>query len=436
MKEKPTRLFQLSLLAFFIHITLCANSQISLRGKVLDGETELPISGAFVRLGSRSVKTDHTGMFSLNAAEDGLLKAGKATYYDYRIALPDIVDRSNTVIHLTKKSKSTGLGIAEDALSVYEPEYDFIFDFHFIDNLLFVGGYMNKSVNKRKKDQGYLNCTLTLFENGVPLFREVVPDHCIRLRATPFGQLILEGKDFAYLVTGNSEGLELVEIEFENYLGAYLPYTVSFDTIDYRVKIVPHLPQVVHLQESQELDENRVVRVVRNQNYFDRVNSDYSMLTNEQLKQAGDLGFEHGFNPKLYAPFLRSKEISIDRRTPYSPAYKANGEVIIFDALNQWIFRHSETGIPIDSAYAMLTLDGEEIRSILQDPITEKLYIIHEKKGVDYIRPINPYSGALGEATKIAYPFPKQVKVYNGRIYYIRHEVDPGFRHLYTQSLN
>jgi len=123
-------------------------------------------------------------------------------------------------------------------------------------------------------------------------------------------------------------------------------------------------------------------------------------------------------------------------RPPYTPVYKKDGEVLILDAMNQWIFRHNESGQEIDSVYFQIDLPGEELWRIEQDRVNEKLYTVHQKNGVYFIRELDAHTGALGAAMKLAYPFPKKIKIYNGNVFYIRHDAKEKIKHLYKEFID
>jgi hypothetical protein len=157
-----------------------------------------------------------------------------------------------------------------------------------------------------------------------------------------------------------------------------------------------------------------------------------------------------GFDKELYASYIRANNtkpnfrsqqpyitgVDRDLRPPYTPVYKKDDRVLILDAMNQWIYGHSQIGGVIDSVYFQIDLAGEELWRIEQDRVTEKLYSIHNKKGVYFIRELDPQTGVLSVPMKVAYPFPEKLKIYNGNVFYLRHDAGEQFKHLYKESLD
>jgi hypothetical protein len=413
-----------------------SHSQELVMGTVFDGETKNPVRNAYVRMGERNTKTDANGNFSLPFIEDEDLQAGGRDFHEFRIAPRDLKKDKPLNIYLTPKPEIQGLQSSGEAQSVYAPDFEYIFDYNFIDNNIVIATYFDKKMNKKKRNPGYRNCVLSLFENGVSKQRLIIPDFPYRLRRSPFGDLYLEGADYAYRVHYDSGEISLREVKYEDYLQEILPLTAAFDSAAYWVKIVPELPQVVHRMFSTELARALTVRVIRNRNYFLRVNDDYLMLDPARREEAAKLAKKYGFADQLFAPYLRRREFVIDLAPPYAPGYRTGDEYVIFDAMNQWIYRHTAQGGPIDSVYFDVGLDGEELVKIVHDPATQACYAIHEKSGTYYLRRIDHTRGSLGAPFKLTIPFPEKLKVYNGTLFYIHRDVDDGTRHLYSEKLD
>lgn len=429
--NRSCRIICYLIINFLVNITY---GQEMIKGTVRDGGSEEPLYNAYVRMGNRNTKTDASGNFSLALDAEEELEVGLHGFHEFRIRPADLISLDDITVYLTPKPDLEGLGISDEVQPVYSPDFERVFDYSFIDNQLIIATYFDKKINTSKRNPGYHNCVLSLFENGVSLHRLIIPDFPYRLRESPFGELFLEGSDYALRIRSEKGKLHSTEIKYDDYLSQILPLTAAFDSVVFWVYIIPELPQVVHYAFSVELNREYVVRVVRNHNYFDRVEKDYSMLSRDQLAEAFELSSERGFSDRLFAPYLRRRLVVVDDTPPYSPGFRIGNDYLIFDALNEWIFRHDSNGEVKDSVYAQVNLDGEVLKEILQDPVTEEFFVTHEKSGVTYLRPLNPLQGRLGAAFKISYPFPEKLKIYNGTVYYIRRDVDRGVRHIYSEN--
>jgi len=411
-------------------------AQETISGTVFDGQTERPLSNAYVRMGERNTKTDVRGEFNLPFDADEELEVGNHSFHEFRIRPSDLVRTTDLVIYLTPKPESGGIRRSGNTEEVYTPDFEYIFDFHFIDNKLVIATYFDKKINKSKRNPGYENCVLSLFEKGEIKDRLILPNYPYRLRKTPFGELFLEGADYAKRIRLENGKLISREVDYQDFITQIIPLTAAVDSTVFWVKMVPELPQVVHYGFSVGMERALAVRVVRNEDYFERVETDYSMLDLNMLEEAKELAENYGFNEKLFAPFLRSRRIAVNLTKPYSPGFAVGDDYLIFDALNHWVFSHGASGEVRDSVYLPLNLDGEDLVEILQDPVSESIYAVHEKSGIHFLRLIDPYRGSMGVAFKIDIPFPEKLRVFNGNVFYINRDVDRGMRHLYSEKLD
>jgi hypothetical protein len=435
---------------FGIAISLTLAGQESVSGVVYDGGSQKPLSNATVRIGNRNVRTDVRGAFSIPLKKDEELEVSAAGYHDYDRSPYDVVDLKNVMIYMVPKSMAKGLKVSAEAVGVYEPEFEYLFDFEFIDNLLFVGSYLNRNISDTDNGLSLQNCALTLFDNGEMTHRILIPDYPQRLRKSAFDELFVQGLDYAILVNEEGGKLSYKEFDLKEYRTNVVPWTVALSKSAFSVQIVREIPQVVHYCYQTETESNNVIRTARNRAYFSKTFLDYTMLDQNQKALAISLSAAQGFDKELYAGYIRAYNgdsnyrsqrfdntgVDRDLRPPYTPVYKNDNDVLIIDAMNQWIYRHDQTGEALDSVYFQIELPGEELRRIEQDVVNEKLYSIHEKKGVYYIRELDPETGALSNPMKVAYPFPEKLKIYNGNAFYIRHDTGAQFKHLYKESLN
>ncbi|MGB6035293.1 MAG: carboxypeptidase-like regulatory domain-containing protein [Cryomorphaceae bacterium] len=441
-----------SSISLFIGIifALTVFGQESLSGVVYDGETLKPLAKATVRIGNRNMKTDASGVFSIPLKKDKELEVYAAGFHDYHRDPVDFFDQKGISIYLVPKLKLKGIKVSAEAVGVYEPNFEYLFDFEFVNNLLVVGSYLNRDIGDHNSESTLQNCALSLFDRGELVHRTLIPDFPQRFRRSAFGQLYVQGMDYAIRVNEERGKLSYSDFDFKAYRTQVVPWTVAFSNSAFRVKIVRELPQVVHYCHRTDDDTLNIVRIARNEAYFKNTAADYSMLSKKQKDLALALSDEHGFDPQVYASFIRSTEneanyhmrpnfnggVTRDLRPPYTPVYKSGDQAVIVDALNEIIYTHLPTGEAVDSVLFQVDLDGEQLIKFEQDRISQLLYTIHERKGAYLIRELDPETGALGNPMKIAFPYPEKLKIYNGNAFYIRHDVDEQFKHLYKESLN
>lgn len=437
-----------SITIFFLGIALSFNlqGQDSISGVVYDGENKRPMSKATVRMGNRNMRTDASGSFTIPFKKDEDLEVSAVGFHDYQRAPRDLTDLKNVSVYLTAEPSLSGLKVSAEAVGVYEPDFEYLFDYEFIDNLLIVGSYLNRNIGDKNNNLSIKNCALTLFERGEMIHRTLIPDFPQRFRRSAFNELFIQGLDYALIIDQKERKLSYREFDFNEYKSNVVPWTAAFPNSAFKVQIVREIPQVVHYCYRKETNSEEIIRIAGNRSYFSKTFLDYTMLDKSQKYRARELSKAQGFDEKLYAGYIRAVDsygnfrrnqgVDRDIRPPYTPVYKRNGALLIFDAMNHWIYGHDQSGRAIDSVYFQIDLRGEELFRIEQDRVNEKIYAVHHKKGVYFIREIDPYTGALGNPMKLAYPFPKKIKIYNESVFYIRHDADAQFKHLYKESLH
>ena len=61
---------------------------------------------------------------------------------------------------------------------------------------------------------------------------------------------------------------------------------------------------------------------------------------------------------------------------------------------------------------------------ILQDRATGMLYAVFARNGQQWLRPIDPVTGTLGDRRRITYRYPERLQVHGGAAYYIHRPVE------------
>lgn len=426
----------LSILFGYLFFGVCysADAQQILSGTVYDASNNLPLAGAYVRSGNRSVETGIDGSFTLQISRDEFLRSGHPDFHIQDIPFERIEGRNEKTIFLTPGLSTIDGGTKVEA--VRTPEFEYVFDYEFDGNILMVLSYMNKGSTRDKSIDPFVHCALTVFEFGKESQRTILPDYTQGIYRAPTGSVFIYGADTCFQLERMKDRYELRPMELKKFQEGVLPISAVIDTsvfLSYRYEI---LPQIGHFVMFPHLPRNYPVRFVRNHNYFDRVQDDFTMLSSAQLQRAEELEEELGVNRVLFAPYLRRFQYVIDLKSPYSPAYAVGRSLYIFDPMNQKRYRHNATGGVSDSTEVYYDLGKEELQSILQDPVTDKIYTVHERNGVFIVRQINHQSGAPGKPHKLTYPFPENLKIYGGYVYYIRHIVkEESNKHLYREKL-
>ena len=415
-------------------------SQIkTISGQVKAGSYLGPVSKVHVRMGKYSTKTDYEGKFTLRITEDESLILTHSSYNTQKIPFKAAITIKNATYYLTPSSGSPAM-IMEGAevQPIYAPEFEHVFDYTFLGDTLIVLSYMNLGKPENKfENKTYINCTFTAMYLGEMIERKVMPNNIQKLFHHPGGTIFLEGVDTCYVLNRKQNEMNLSGFSYSDYQDfVSLAYAETDNAIFYAYNY-PYIPQVAHKMYSFSDDEIYLLRLVQNREYFDKVDDDYTMLTEGEVKTTMELEKQTGINHRMFSTYLRSFRILRDIITPYAPGFLVGDEVIIFDHRNSSVSYYDNNGkYKYFNGMFHNTLIKEELVKMIQDPYTEQLYTLHKNAGVMYLRKVDTSTGATGLPFKLHFPFAESVKVFENYVYYLhKSPTDVKYNHLVREKL-
>ena len=74
---------------------------------------------------------------------------------------------------------------------------------------------------------------------------------------------------------------------------------------------------------------------------------------------------------------------------------------------------------PIDEIPMVHQRDQNWDGLLLQDAASDAVHVVFARNARTWIRRIDPATGALGPATALTYPYPEEVQVHDGHVYYV-----------------
>ncbi|MCA1762372.1 MAG: hypothetical protein ABR574_03400 [Cryomorphaceae bacterium] len=410
----------------------------TISGTVYSGAYLKPLYKISVRSGIRSTKTDVNGSFTLELTKDEPLIISDNKHHTQEIDYNRLVELPAYEFYLTPTASSySQLLQGNGAEVIHNPSFENIFDFAFLTDTLIILSYMKSESQKGKQQDAYTNCAMTAMRYGEVFERQILPDFINQLHVDPFGHLYLEGSETCHLVKRSADKLQIKTVDSDEFYSQILPmYAEEGNFIFYQYPY-QYIPQISHRIFSRKARESYPIRFIRNEGYFEKVNDDFDMLSPREKSMAREYEMETGINYRLFSTFIRSFYLLRDVRHPYAPGFQQNESVFIFDHMNNWLFEHDLKGNPTDSVSIYHnSLNREELVQVLQDPHNEKLYVHHEKSGVQYIRKLDAETGGSGRPFKIYHPFAEKVKVYEGYVYYLhRDPKNKDLRHLLREKL-
>lgn len=425
----------LLILNLFLFSSLLHGQNRIIEGKVLAGSYFRPINKVHVRSGVRSTKTDRHGMFTLLLTDGEPLLLSHIKYDNQEINVGRLLELTDFTFYLTPTSKSSSEVLQENpSQEIYAQKFEHVFDYTFVADTLIVLSYMHE---ENMKTRSYINCALTGLKYGEVFQRLVLPNNIRNLKDHPSGSLYLSGPEGAIRLNRQLDKLDYIQMSYYDYVAGIDPVYAKKDDLLYYAKRISVLPRLSHYLYDLGTKSSGLIRTIENRKYFEKVNDDYVMLNAAEYILANELALETGLEAALFAPYLRSYYTLREVKTPYAPGFIVDNHLLILDHTNQWMFKHSLAGHPIDSIGIYHDdLIKEELVGVIQDPSSEQLYLEHERGGVHYIRELDIKTGASGRPYQLNKPFAAKVKVFEGYVYYLHQSpIDSKTWHLLRERL-
>ena len=391
-------------------------------GFVYSGSFLGPIGKVHVRMGKNSTKTDYDGKFSLPYTVNEALTFSHSEYNTQKIPAASLITTAANKYYLTPSSNLGSMVLESSGVEeVHNPEFEHVFDYTFLNDTLVALSYMNLGKkDSRKGVKSYINCSFSAFRYGELIERLILPDYIQGLKLSPWGSLYLEGADTSYVVKRTRDSFLVKGLDYSHYLNFIsLAYAKNNNGIFFSY-YYPFIPQVAHKVYNSTRDEVYLLRLVQNPAYFSKVSDDYSMLAESEINAAIKLEESTGVNHQMFSTYLRSFYTLRDLSKPYAPGFMVNDEVLIFDHMNNSLSYYDSSGI-FNKSKGMYhnSLLKEELVKMIQDPFNQRLYTLHNKSGVLYLRQVDTATGATGRPFKLYYPFAENVKVFENYVYYL-----------------
>lgn len=258
------------------------------------------------------------------------------------------------------------------------------------------------------------------------LFREVascaVPEEVLGLRHDLRNNVVIEGARHAYGVGRTVDGLVLHRFGLDELRNSVLPWT---DSIPHRVvgsNANAEYPALDHLAFDPVRDTLLRICTVVDSFMMDLFRSEYKYLKGPDKVLAMNLAAELGVDKETVAGYMAGFSRNIWYQPLYAPLFVAGDTLLVFDHARHRLRKFTQAFAERPSV--PLAYQGKEdarqwTGRLLQDRTTRQVYAEFQRHGTSWLRPVDPVTGELGTAIRLAERWPERVQVHGGRAYYI-----------------
>ena len=408
-----------------------AMAQRIVRGTVLDATMERPLPDANVRLQGSDVGavTDATGHFELECgtAEEVTLRISFVGYAEkVRVVTQEEILSGTPILILLQRSVTE---LPE--MDVHAPEPEEVFQrkdlhvgaYHVNADGLWVLVYASPQLWHRAENAGEqilhgarLYLLDTLFNER---FHRSLPSAVRGLRKDHRQRAIVEGVKDAWFASAGEEDIELGPVHLATLHEAVLPWTDSVPGYLLGNNLQPTYPAFDHFGYDPGRDTSRLICSVVDAHTMELFRSQYKYMTGHDKVVAMDLGREMGVDAEVIAGYMTGFPEDLYFSVPYAPLFVVRDTLCVFDHYRERIRRFNLGMTPIDEIPMVHQRDQNWDGLLLQDAASDAVHVVFARNARTWIRRIDPATGALGPATALTYPYPEEVQVHDGHVYYV-----------------
>lgn len=254
-----------------------------------------------------------------------------------------------------------------------------------------------------------------------------LPEEVLGLRRDLRNTVIVEGTSRAFSVRRADDHLELGPFALEDLREKVLPWTDSIPGRILGSNTDGVMPAFDHLAFDPVDDSVRVVCTVLDTFMMALFRSEYKYLKGPEKVLAMNLAAELGVDKETVAGYMSGFRHNVWFKPVYAPLFVAGDTLLVFDhasaRLRKFTRGLAETGqVPLP--YLVKQGGRDRPLRIIQDRSNGDLFAVFQRNGYQWLRSIDPVSGALGERMRLTYRYPERTQVFAGHIYYVYRPVE------------
>ena len=230
---------------------------------------------------------------------------------------------------------------------------------------------------------------------------------------------IVEGERIAWIAEARNDAIALGMVDRDTLHGAILPWT---DTLGGKLlgnDLDRTFPEFDHLAYDPVSDRIIPFCTVTDRHVLQLFRSEYKYMSGRDKVIAMDLELETGIDREIIAGYMTGFYNNIYFSVPYAPSFVVNDTIFIFDHTTERIRRFDRDLSSLDEIPMTHHNDRSWKRVVLQDPATKRIYSLHTKGSRTSVREIDLSTGEMGRSFTLTHPFPEEVKIHDGHVWYV-----------------
>ncbi len=436
-------------------VLLCcvqASAQLGdLRLSVLDSLERTPIPGVQVEWGQeRRTRTTESGECKVrwDGSAAQAIRLSHSSYRTRTMVLTKEQFERGGLLKVLMVSRITEL----EPVPVTRPKPEVIFqrtDLHAADLLvnddgIWVLAYEHPRMLRAEADQGreiLRDVRIVLLDSAYAEKASTpVPEEVLGLCRDLHNTVVVEGTTRAFGVARTTDDIELVPFGLEDLRQRVLPWTDSIPGWVLGSTTDQVMPTFDHIAYDPPQDSLQRVCSIVDTFMLQLFRSEYKYLRGPEKVVAMNLASELGVDKEVVAGYMSGFQRNIWFKPVYAPLFVVGDTLLVFDHASGTLRKYDRAfneGRRSHLPYLDRIQGRHWAGRILQDRATQKLYAIFSRNGYQWLRSIDPVTGAMGDRRSIMYKYPERVQVHNDAIYYVYRPVESlQKRSIYRERIN
>lgn len=239
--------------------------------------------------------------------------------------------------------------------------------------------------------------------------------------------VVIEGSANAFGVGRAGDELVLAPFGLDDLRRKVLPWTDTIPGWVLGSNGDQVMPAFDHIAYDPPHDSTELVCTVVDSFMLQLFRSEYKYLKGPEKVVAMNLAQELGVDEEIVAGYMSGFQHNIWFKPLYAPLFVVGDTLLVFDH-GSGVLRKFTKGFREQGRVALPYLgraDGRDWSGrVLQDRATGALYAVFARNGQQWLRPIDPVTGTLGDRRRITYRYPERLQVHGGSAYYIHRPVE------------
>ncbi|MFN0030821.1 MAG: carboxypeptidase-like regulatory domain-containing protein [Flavobacteriales bacterium] len=422
---------------FFSLVLLISNylpglgQHCTLSGQVADADTGEDVAYCTIRIAGTLYGTqcDDQGRFQLEIDAIADTMVVEAMHINYITSVSKVLCTRHTTLKILMHAADGALPqvvISSAPDTVWGSKAMHVCDYAFAEDGILLLTCIKEERWKRQEMSAktiYAGCQLVYINNlGNELCRLDVEGEHTSLYTGYFDEIFLQGINKINEVLCADSLIQLLlwkKDEFEKHIE---PVIDSVGSTIYFTNYNAHYPAFEYMAYNRADSSYQTLRYLVNEELMQRFRAQYRDLGPRQKLEAFRMEVKTGIDKEIYSAYMTGFTHTPFFQPLNIPLFVANDTLLIFDHVHDKLYKYNQSQQVIDSLlinYHHVNNKMKWGRQLCKDRSTDKIYTWYEKAGYTYLNEIDLNSGLPVHVRKLAYRYAENLKLNNGRVYYI-----------------